>query len=153
VNCDQLTISGTPTYGGVLSVTNLGQTLQVGDTFQLFSTGVSGFASVNLATNDATGYKYTWTDNLASLGSITVATVTSAVNPNPTNITAVVNGNSLELSWPADHTGWKLQVQTNTLSIGLGTNWVDVPGSTTVNAVTNTINTANGSVFYRMVLP
>jgi autotransporter-associated beta strand protein len=152
-NCDQLTVSGTPTYGGTLSVTNIGQTLHVGDTFQLFSTGVSGFASVNLATNDATGYKYTWNNNLASLGSITVATVTSPVNPNPTNLVAVVNGNKLELSWPADHTGWKLQVQTNTLSIGLGTNWVDVPGSTTVNSVTNTINPANGSVFYRMVLP
>ena len=151
-NCDQLTINGTPTYGGTLSVTNIGQTLQVGDTFQLFSAGVSGF-TVNLATNDATGYKYTWTDNLASLGSITVVTVTSPVNPTPTNIVAVVNGNNLELSWPADHTGWKLQVQTNTLAVGLYTNWVDVAGSTTVNAVTNVINPASGAVFYRMVLP
>ena len=152
VNCDQLTIGGTPTYGGTLSVTNLGQTLQVGDTFQLFSTGVSGF-TVNLATNDATGYKYTWNNNLASLGSITVATVASPVNPAPTNLVAVINGNKLELSWPADHTGWKLQVQTNTLSIGLNTNWADVAGSTTVNSVTNVVNPANGTVFYRMVYP
>lgn len=153
VNCDQLTIGGTPTYGGTLSVTNLGQTLQVGDTFQLFSAGVSGFASVNLATNDATGYKYTWNNNLASLGSITVATVTSPVNTNPTNITAVVSGSTLTLSWPADHLGWHLQIQTNTLSVGLGTNWVTLPGSDAVTSTNMTISPANGSVFYRLVYP
>ena len=35
----------------------------------------------------------------------------------------------LTLSWPADHTGWRLQAQTNNPTTGLGTNWFDVPGS------------------------
>jgi len=76
-----------------------------------------------------------------------------SVNPSPTNITAVVNGNALTLSWPADHTGWRLQVQTNSLSTGISSNWFDVAGSTTVNSINATINPANGAVFYRMVFP
>ena len=79
--------------------------------------------------------------------------VVSPVNTTPTNLVTTVSGNSLILSWPADHTGWRLQSQTNSLTTGLGTNWVDVAGSTAVNSVTNTINTANSSVFYRMVYP
>ena len=66
---------------------------------------------------------------------------------------AVVNGSNLEMSWPADHTGWRLQVQTNTLSAGLGTNWVTIPGTDTSNGYTNTVDAANGAVFYRMVYP
>lgn len=77
----------------------------------------------------------------------------ATVNTTPTNLLAVVNGGNLELTWPSDHIGWRLQVQTNSLSTGIASNWVDVAGSTTVNSVTNTINPANGSVFYRMVYP
>jgi len=87
---------------------------------------------------------------ITGAGSLLVA---QSVATNPTNITTVVNGNTLELAWPADHTGWTLQVQTNTLSAGLGTNWVDVPGSASVRSVTNTINPAHGSVFYRLHYP
>jgi hypothetical protein len=31
----------------------------------------------------------------------------------PTTITAQLIANALKLSWPSDHTGWRLQVQTN----------------------------------------
>ena len=65
----------------------------------------------------------------------------------------MVNGGSLELSWPADHIGWRLQCQSNSLATGLYTNWVDVPNTATVSSVTNAINAANGAVFYRMVYP
>ena len=81
-----------------------------------------------------------------------MASVSPAINTTPTNITAVVNGSNLELSWPADHVGWTLQVQTNNLNVGLNNNWVDMPGSTSVDSVTNTINPTNGAVFYRMKL-
>jgi len=76
-----------------------------------------------------------------------------AVALNPTNLTAVVSGNMLTLSWPADHLGWRLQVQTNALSNGLGANWLTLPGTDLVTSTNLTINTAAGSVFYRMVYP
>ena len=59
----------------------------------------------------------------------------------------------LTLSWPADHRGWHLQVQTNAPGAGLGTNWITLPGSDLITGTNITINLANGSVFYRMVYP
>jgi len=72
---------------------------------------------------------------------------------NPTVIVIQLAGNNLTLSWPGDHTGWRLQVQTNDLTVGLGTNWVDVVGATTTNQMSFPINPASGSTFYRMVYP
>ncbi len=78
----------------------------------------------------------------------------SPINPTPTNITFSVSGNQLTLSWPADHTGWLLQAQTNPPGVGLNSsNWVSVAGSASVNTLPITINNTNGSVFFRMVLP
>jgi hypothetical protein len=78
---------------------------------------------------------------------------TPVVASNPTNITAQVAGNALLLSWPSDHTGWRLQVQTNSLAQGLGTNWVTVANSTLTNQIVAPIDPANGGVFYRLVYP
>jgi autotransporter-associated beta strand protein len=150
VNCDQL--SGSITYGGTLSVTNIGPTLQQGDTFQLFSSAVTAFTSISLPATDATFAHYTWTNNVAVNGSISVATVTPGVNATPTNITFTVTNGGLQLSWPTDHTGWTLQAQTNSPHVGLGTNWVNVSGSSNTNAVFVPIVTTNGTVFYRMKL-
>jgi hypothetical protein len=72
---------------------------------------------------------------------------------NPTNLTAVLSGSSFVVSWPADHLGWRLQVQTNSLPAGLSTNWVTVPGSDLVTSTNLTVNPGNGAVFYRMIYP
>jgi autotransporter-associated beta strand protein len=138
------------TYGGTLIVTNFSGTITNGQAFQLFvaTNGYSAnFSSVTLPT--ATGL--TWTNTLTSNGTITAGVVT--VNTTPTNMTTVVSGNQLLISWPADHTGWHLQAQTNTLAAGLGTNWVTIPNTDSSNSYTNTINPAQGAVFYRMVYP
>ena len=79
--------------------------------------------------------------------------VISVVNSAPTNIVASLTGNQLTLTWPADHIGWRLLAQTNSLTTGLGTNWVTVSGSTTTDSETFTVNPANGTVFYRLVYP
>jgi autotransporter-associated beta strand protein len=152
-NCDRLSVSGTTTYGGVLSVTNIGPALQVNDTFQLFASGAPGFGTINVATTDANGKTYTWQNNISTLGSIKVLTVSTPVNTTPTNIVFSTAGGSLNLSWPADHIGWRLQSQTNTLSGGLTTNWTTVAGSTTTNQVSIPTGTANGTVFFRLIYP
>ena len=81
---------------------------------------------------------------LASAGSLFIA---SPVATNPTNVSYALGGGSLTLSWPADHTGWRLEVQTNSL----GTNWFTVTDS----AQTNLVNfpATSGSVFFRLVFP
>ncbi len=140
-------------YGGTLIVTNLGDTAYPNsstNTFQLFSGTLSGsFATVTLPVLSAGEY---WVNNLNASGSISLVNTNPAINPNPTNIVFSVSGNTLTLSWPADHTGWYLQVQTNNLSNGLSNNWVDVPNSQLVNTTNITVNPTNPTVFYRMSL-
>ena len=138
--------------GATLIVNNLGSTdFAAGDTFPLFSAPVSG--SFTVATlPPLPGPDLYWTNKLAVNGTIAVASA-ATVNTTPTNITASVSGGTLTLSWPADHLGWHLQVQTNSPGAGLGTNWVILPGSDAVTSTNLPINPAAGSVFYRMVYP
>jgi autotransporter-associated beta strand protein len=141
--------SGILNYGGTLTVANIGAPLQAGDVFQLFSApSYSGnFTVTNLPSLNS---GLVWSNSLAINGSISVISTVSLV---PTNVSWGVDGANLTLSWPADHTGWRLQVQTNSLSAGLGTNWFDVAGSTTTNSVNIPMDATQGSVFYRLVYP
>ena len=68
-------------------------------------------------------------------------------------MTLAHNSGQLTLGWPADHTGWLLQAQTNRLNTGLGTNWVTVSDSDTNNQAAIPIGTTNGSVFFRLIHP
>ncbi|HEY3762923.1 MAG TPA: glycosyl hydrolase family 28 protein [Verrucomicrobiae bacterium] len=77
----------------------------------------------------------------------------STVSLVPTNVVMQVSNNSLYLSWPPDHLGWELQMQTNTPGTGLGTNWVMVPGSTNVTSTNILIDPTQGDVFLRMAYP
>jgi hypothetical protein len=127
----------------------------VGDTFKLFTGTLSGsFGVVDLITNDVVNNKvYTWTDNTAVNGSITVASVAQLVDTTPTNLIGTVSGGQITLSWPASHIGWQLQGQTNSLSVGISTNWFNVAGSTTTNQIILPANTTDGAVFFRMIYP
>jgi fibronectin-binding autotransporter adhesin len=144
------TTATTITYGGTLRIATLAGTITSGNTFKLFSAS-NYLGAFNALVPATPGAGLGWnTNTLTTDGTLRVV---STVNTAPTNITAVVSGNQLTLSWPADHVGWRLQVQTNSVNVGLRSNWVDVAGSTTVSNVTVTISPANGSVFYRMVYP
>jgi hypothetical protein len=68
-------------------------------------------------------------------------------------LTAFVVESALQLSWPADHLGWRLEAQTNPIAIGLGTNWFTVPGSAATNQMAMPLNPAIDSVFFRLVYP
>lgn len=146
---DLLVAGNVITLGGTLTVTNLAP-LSGNQTYTLFiaTNGITGaFAATNLP---ALGTGQEWiTTNLAN----GVLYLETTVNTNPTNITATVSGNQLVLSWPADHTGWTLEAQTNSLSTGLGTNWVPVANSASVNSITNTVDPKQGAVFYRLIYP
>ena len=82
------------------------------------------------------------------LSQTNVYIVNELLEPNQAvpKLTNIVSGNSLNLSWPADHLGYRLQVQTNSLS----TNWVTIPGSAGVTATNFPINPANHAAFYRL---
>jgi hypothetical protein len=144
---------GTPPLGYVWTNVTVGGVL---------ASGVTNGASLN-ATLNYNNVPSAWNGNQLELivtnmygmtNVFVTLSVANSINSNPTNIVfSVTGGNQLTLAWPADHTGWRLQSQTNSLSAGLGTNWVDVTGSTATNQVLAPVNPVNGSVFYRLVYP
>lgn len=67
----------------------------------------------------------------------------------PAILTNSINGNILSLSWPAGQ-NWTLQVQTNSPLVGLSTNWMDVPGTGSLNSANITINPNQPATFYRL---
>lgn len=144
------------TMGGTLIITNMGGSpLLPGDAIPLFNSTIyntNGFSAANIIPATP-GSGLTWdTGTLGVDGTLRVAGVFD-VSMAPAHIAFRVAGSELELGWPSDHTGWRLQAQTNNLSEGISTNWFDVPGSTNVNQAFIPINRANGSVFYRLISP
>jgi hypothetical protein len=81
------------------------------------------------------------------------ASAVPTVNPNPPLLTSVRSGTNLLLSWPTDRIGWKLQAQTNSINVGISTNWYTITGSSTVNTWSLPIDPANGCVFCRLIYP
>jgi autotransporter-associated beta strand protein len=152
---NDMLVASSIVVGGTLQVNNLGPDLHTGDTFKLFSVPVTGaFTVTNLPVTTSNGsIAYVWTNNLAVDGTIQVLVGTPNVNTTPTNLTATFSGSTLSLAWPTDHTGWHLQIQTNSLTTGLGTNWVTLLGSDLINSTNLTVDTTNGAVFYRLVYP
>jgi autotransporter-associated beta strand protein len=135
-------------YGGTLTVTNLGAAFQSGDSFQLVAAGsyTGDFAALNLPPLNP-GLAWSWNVTNGTLS------VLASVATNPTNITFSVSSGNLNLSWPADHLGWRLETQTNPRSTGLSNNWATVPGSTSITSTNFPLNPANPTVFYRLVYP
>jgi autotransporter-associated beta strand protein len=140
----------------VLKVNNTGSALGLG-TYTLIGTNANGAVAGTLPTSFAVtggGVQGAYQASLAFSSSNTLnLVVSSGVNSNPTNIVFGVTNNQLYLSWPADHTGWTLQAQTNRISVGISTNWVNVGGSSGTDQVVIPIALTNGCVFYRLILP
>ncbi len=147
---DLVAVSGVLTNAGagVLTVTNLGPAFAAGDSFKLFSKALANGRALTI--NPARpGTGLVWVNNLAVDGTLGVVPVAM----NPTVLTTCFSNGNLMMSWPADHLGWTLQVQTNPLTVGLGTNWVSLTDSLTVNLTVIQIDSSNGSVFYRLKYP
>jgi fibronectin-binding autotransporter adhesin len=145
---DQVLGVTTLTYGGTLMLTNVTGLPTVGASYKLFTAGTyAGTFTSIVSANPGITYD---TSKLTVDGTVKVV---SLVSTTPISIQTSNSTGGLMLTWPADHIGWELQAQTNAITIGLSTNWVVVPGSTTTNQVTLPIDRANGTVFLRLVLP
>jgi autotransporter-associated beta strand protein/T5SS/PEP-CTERM-associated repeat protein len=136
-------------YGGTLVLKNLGGVLAVNDTFKLFNaTSYSG--SFSAVVSQVYGQTVTWDlSNLTVNGTVRVASAVAA----PVTLTPVVGGGLINLTWPVDQIGYRLEVQTNALSVGLSSTWSTWPNSAATNQVAIPVNPANPTVFFRLVYP
>jgi autotransporter-associated beta strand protein len=143
VTNDQVAGITTLNLGGDLEVNVVG-TLTGGEVFKLFTaaTITGGFANVYLP--DLTAPLGWDTTRLAVDGTLLVTGGT----PQPPTLVAAQTNNLLTFSWQG--TGFRLQAQTNSLGIGLSSNWADYPGGN-VSPVTVTIDPAKPTVFFRLI--
>jgi fibronectin-binding autotransporter adhesin len=132
------------TYGGVLKILPSGS-FAAGQTFTLFNgagaTSSSSFSGI--LGSPGTGLGFTFTNG-----------VLSVVSTGPTGPAALTNsfsGGVLSLSWPAGQ-GWRLQMQTNSLSVGLGTNWEYITDGS-ASSTNITVDVTKPTAFYRLTYP
>ena len=150
-----LTIGGAVTLNGnTMQVESL-SALGAGDYVLITNTagGITGsFASA--VTVGGAGVTSPYSATIVTTGNAVTLHVASGPSypATGTNITFTpISGNTFTLSWPANYTGW--QLWSNAVDVTQPSEWFLVPGSTTVNSMTITINPSLTNVFYRMHLP
>jgi autotransporter-associated beta strand protein len=141
----------TVNYGGTLVVSNVTGALSAGQTFQLFSAAnrTGNFSAIS-PVSPAPGLAWSFNPTNG------VLTALATVALNPTNFIANLNGMNLTLTWPADHIGWTLTMQTNNLNLGLNlnpTNWMRLTNTMTTNQFVIPLNGSTPAGFFRLVYP
>ena len=118
--------------------------LTAGQSYPLIAfSGTFGGSVTNLQLQIPYGWRAALTTNANQLMLAGVAPVATT----PTNLAASVSGSSLQINWPAGHTGWRLQRQTNLIDGA----WLDVPESEVTNMVFLLLT--NDCNFYRLLYP
>jgi autotransporter-associated beta strand protein len=133
---------------------NLKRSLTNGGPYAVILTNYVAMAYTNSGLLNGTNYFYVVSSTNISGESANSAQVAARpTSLTPANVAFNVGGGQLQLNWPADHTGWRLQSQTNASGVGLSTNWTTVPASTNASQYSVPIASTNGNVFFRLVYP
>jgi len=144
-------VGGNVVFGGAVTVAPSIPSIAAG-TYKLltYSNSLSGTPTFTYSAPSGSGQTAVFSTETP--GVITV-TISAPLPTTPPEKTLAASNGQLTLGWPADHTGWLLQAQTNAPGSGLSTNWATVSGSDTTNQITVPICTTNGSVFFRLAYP
>ena len=148
-NASTVVVNGNLALGGTVNIV-AGNGFTNG-TFTLLT--YAGALSGSLPTLGSVPPGYNCAFSTSTARQVNLIVTSSLPSLTSTNLNFQLVGNQLKLSWPPDHLGWELQIQTNSSSAGLGSNWVAWPASSNVVSTNITINPANGSVFLRLVYP
>jgi autotransporter-associated beta strand protein len=140
---DSIALGGTVTYGGTLNIISSG-TFTSGQTFTLFSgSGAVTSSSFANLVSSSSGVQFSFANG--------ILTVVGVGPSGAAKLTNSITGNILSLSWPAGQ-GWRLECETNSLTAGLGTNWVPVAGAS-ASGTNITVNPSVPAAFYRLIYP
>ena len=149
-----ITLSGSAVFKGSLSV-NLNGFFwpAAGSSFSLLNyTSETGLLFTNL-TLPASGY-LTWQTNYNPAAFVLSALAHIATNTAPAEIyVSTLNRSNVLLQWPGDHTGCRIQAQTNPITVGISSNWGFLAGAPLTNQFVMPIDKNNGTVFFRMFNP
>jgi len=163
-----LTLTGANSYAG--NTTILGGSLELGQSIATLATNstvsIAAGATLNLSVGGAINRVASLVTNgvpvadgvygsansggfIVGPGSLVVGAAVPP--PSPVHLTNSYSTGSLSLSWPAGQ-GWKLQMQTNGLSVGLSNNWVTITDGS--GSSTNiTVDASKPTSFFRLVYP
>lgn len=144
---DLIQVNGTLNPSGVTTIQATNVSSLAGGIYPLIH--VSGALNGNAANFAITGLTVSGFGQSAAV-IYTNGSVALSVGLNPPNIAFRADSNTLTIAWPPDHLGWVLQSQTNSLGVGLTTNWVDVPNSGSVSNLSLSLSPNNPTVFYRL---
>jgi autotransporter-associated beta strand protein len=142
---DQFTGQTSVTYGGTLTVMNLGGTLTTNDTFTLFTPGASAHNFASIVGSPGPGLKYTFTNGILS--------VAIGIKPVPHITNVSVSGTTLTLSGTnGAPSGQYVLLGSTNMALAL-TNWTPLltnyfDSSGSINLSTNIINLALPQDFY-----
>lgn len=145
-NTSTVTVNGNATFNNTtINVTNaLGFGM---GTYTLFSYTGSEAGSYALGITPTNNFTYALTN---TAGQIQFVVGTTGPSLSPVTLLYTNSGGQLKLSWPQDHIGWFVQIQTNSLAKGLSTNWTTITASSSTNVFSLPVNPTNGSVFLRL---
>jgi hypothetical protein len=125
-----------------------------GGPYAIIASGITSAAYTNTGLANGTVYYYVVAANNAYGNSPDSAQASArAVSQTPITLSAARNGGQLQLSWPADHIGWRLETQAHALATGLGQIWTTVSGSDSTNQVSLPLDPAAGCGFLRLAYP
>jgi hypothetical protein len=86
-------------------------------------------------------------DNTVFIDNVQLSLLPAIVAP---QLSGQFIGGQLQVAWPADHAGWTLQVQTNSLN---STNWSTLLGTALTNQFFFPLNSTDESMFFRLAYP
>ncbi|MGH7951445.1 MAG: carbohydrate-binding protein [Limisphaerales bacterium] len=133
---------------------NVKRSLASDGTYSIVATNLNALSFTNNGLSDGIIYYFVVSaTNAAGESANSTAVSVRPVSLTPPHVNFGTEGGQLQIVWPQNRTGWTLQVQTNSLEAGIGTNWVTVPDSEATNQIMMPMNPANGSVFFRLVYP
>jgi autotransporter-associated beta strand protein len=117
--------------------------------------GTNGFAGLQLGSVTLSPGTMAQLLNTGSAVQLAVVSVPLVATNSPV-LTNSFSGGNLNLSWPADHIGWRLLVQTNNLATGISANtndWMTVVGSAVTNQISLPLDVTKPTEFYRLIYP
>ncbi len=160
---NQLSYTASEVYGGSPTITptsaDPNATINIiydGTTNPITSGTASAPLTLNpdLSVSNLVDVQVTAQDGLTILDYL--VTITQQPSLSEPTLTNVRSPGALQLSWPPDHLGYRLLVQTNNQSRGISTNlndWGTVAGSTITNMAVVPITADQPIEFYRLVYP